>query len=73
MARCALALVVLAAACACGRAGTTETAGGATTQKKASVASAAFGQVDNAPVTIYTLTNVNGMEVRTIPYGAIIV
>ncbi len=42
--------------------------------KKATVASAPFGRTaDGKPIDLFTLTNANGMEVRTMPYGAIIV
>jgi len=75
MERCVLAMAIVAAAIACGRSGTTDTV---TTpraiEKKATVISASFGQLPaGTPVPLYTLTNANGMEVRTIPYGAIIV
>jgi aldose 1-epimerase len=41
----------------------------------AAVKRAPFGQLPDGagPVDIFTLTNANGMEVRTMPYGAIIV
>ena len=42
--------------------------------KKASVTRAPFGKLaDGMAVDVFTLTNANGMEVRAIPYGAIIV
>ena len=42
--------------------------------KKASVTRAPFGKLsDGTAVDVFTLTNANGMEVRVIPYGAIIV
>jgi len=46
-----------------------------TTVKRSSATSAPFGALPSggAPVRIYTLTNADGIEVRTIPYGAIIV
>jgi aldose 1-epimerase len=62
----ALALVVTMAAAGCAPAGRQGT-------EKATIARTPFGRLsDGADVESYTLTNVNGMEVRTIPYGAII-
>jgi aldose 1-epimerase len=44
------------------------------TAKKATVVSSAFGRTaDGAPIDLFTLTNVNGVEVRTMSYGATIV
>src|SRR5262249_45087894 len=41
---------------------------------KAAVTKAIFGHTpDGRPVDLFTLTNKNGVEIRTIPYGAIIV
>jgi aldose 1-epimerase len=51
----------------------TPSADGKPTAKAASVKRAPFGRVPEGPVEIYTLTNATGMQVRTIPYGAIIV
>ena len=75
MVRCSLALAVVSATIACGGSGTTEqVAAPAAGDKKASVTRASFGQLANGtPLTIYTLSNAGGMEVRTIPYGAIVV
>jgi aldose 1-epimerase len=73
MVRCSLVITILAAAAACGGSRPPEKAAPAV-EKKASATSAPFGQLPNgAAVTVYTLTNANGVEVRTIPYGAIIV
>ncbi len=75
MVRHALACFLIATAVACGGSNTPERpAAPPVVEKKASATSAPFGEVPNGPaLTIYTLTNANGMEVRTIPYGAIIV
>src|SRR5262249_49756230 len=76
MARRFFGIALLIATAACGGSDTPEKAATATSRsKKATAASASFGQLPNGgqAVTIYTLTNVNGMEVRTIPYGGIIV
>ena len=74
MMRRALAAAVLTAACACGGSPKSDKAPPPlAVEKTATATSAPFGQLENGPLTIYTLTNVNGMEVRTIPYGAIIV
>jgi aldose 1-epimerase len=44
------------------------------TARKATVVSSAFGRTaDGAQVDLFTLTNVNGVEVRAMSYGAIIV
>jgi aldose 1-epimerase len=64
----------MAAAVACGGSSKKAPAAAPDPEKKASVTSASFGELPGGPaLTIYTLTNVNGVEVRTIPYGAIIV
>src|SRR5205823_6223371 len=42
--------------------------------KKATVVKTSFGHTaDGTPVDLFTLSNAGGMEVRTMPYGAIIV
>ena len=70
----ALAFAVIAAAIACGGSGAPEKPAALPAEKKANVTSAPFGELPNgSALTIYTLTNPGGMEVRTIPYGAIIV
>src|SRR5262245_21769154 len=74
MVRHALALAVIAAAAACGGSRTTDKTAPPAVERKATATSAPYGELPNGPaLTIYTLTNVNGVEVRTIPYGAIIV
>src|SRR5262249_47651576 len=75
MARRFLGITLLIASAACGGSTTPEKAATPTPPKKAMASSAAFGQLPNGgpPITIYTLTNANGMEVRTIPYGGILV
>jgi aldose 1-epimerase len=41
---------------------------------KSGVTRSSFGRLPNGtPVDLFTLTNANGLEIRTIPYGAIIV
>jgi aldose 1-epimerase len=74
MTRHALA-AILATAVACGGSKPPEsTATAPPAEKKAVATSAPFGELPNGPaITVYTLTNANGVEVRTIPYGAIIV
>jgi aldose 1-epimerase len=53
---------------------TANTPGGSPGAGKAAVKRASFGTLpDGATVDMFTLTNGRGMEVRTIPYGAIIV
>ena len=60
----ALAVAMVATACGAAHPG----------NGKATITRAPFGRLsDGADVEIVTLTNANGMEVRTIPYGAIIV
>src|SRR5206468_3504698 len=50
------------------------TRSGSSAAGKAAVSRAPFGQLpDGTAVDIFTLTNGRGMDVRTIPYGAIIV
>ncbi len=44
-----------------------------TTSSKAGVQQQAFGTVDERAITLYTLTNSHGMEVRAMNYGGIIV
>jgi aldose 1-epimerase len=69
-------VIAIGATVACGGSNKTDTPPPASPppEKKATVSSAAFGELPNrSSVTIYTLTNANGVEVRTIPYGAIIV
>src|SRR5258706_4436266 len=62
-----LALVVTIVATGCAPAGRQGNG-------KATIARTPFGRLsDGADVEGFTLTNINGMEVRTIPYGAIIV
>jgi aldose 1-epimerase len=66
--------IVMAAAVACGGSSKKEPTASPEPEKKASVNSASFGELPGGPaLTIYTLTNLNGIEVRTIPYGAILV
>ena len=74
MMRRALVATILVTACACGGSSKTEKGPApVAVEKKATATSAPFGQLENGPLTIYTLANANGVEVRTIPYGAIIV
>jgi len=62
--RVVLAVVTLAAACGPRQ----------EEHAKATIARAPFGRLaDGADVEVFTLTNARGMEVRTIPYGAVIV
>jgi aldose 1-epimerase len=57
-----LALAIAGAACA------------STADNKPGVTRAPFGRfADGTAVELFTLTNSRGMEVRTMPYGAIIV
>jgi aldose 1-epimerase len=59
---------------ACGRGANPQSQSPAGGVGKAAVTHAPFGQLtDGATVDVFTLTNAGGMEVRTIPYGAIIV
>jgi aldose 1-epimerase len=59
---------------ACGPDTNKETSSGAAVAARATVKRAPFGQLpDGTAVEIFTLTNAGSMEVRTIPYGAIIV
>jgi aldose 1-epimerase len=46
---------------------------GQTDSSKAAVQSQPFGSVDGRAITLYTLTNSHGMEVRAMNYGGIIV
>ena len=71
----ALTLTIVAvAAAACGSGTKEQTQPSATGAAGASVKRAPFGQLpDGTAVEIFTLTNASGVEVRTIPYGAIIV
>jgi aldose 1-epimerase len=63
---------VLVAACGSGTGPQSQSA--ATPIGKAAVTRALFGQLpDGSAVDVFTLTSASGMEVRTIPYGAIIV
>jgi aldose 1-epimerase len=73
--RLAIALMTVAVATAGCGSGTKESpAPAATGAQAASVKRAPFGQLaEGTAVEIFTLTNPSGMEVRTIPYGAIIV
>jgi aldose 1-epimerase len=74
MVRRSCLVIVLAAAVACGGPSKKEPTAAPEPEKKASVTSASFGELPGGPtLTIYTLTNVNGIEVRTMPYGAILV
>jgi aldose 1-epimerase len=69
-------VIAIGAMVACGGSNKTEAPPAAPPppENKATVTSAAFGELRNgSAVTIYTLTNGNGVEVRTMPYGAIIV
>ncbi|HEX9692815.1 MAG TPA: aldose epimerase family protein [Gemmatimonadales bacterium] len=66
MNRTAIAFLGLALLVGCGRTPSTE--------RTSTVTRGTFGTLpDGAPVTLYTLTNANGVEVRAITYGAIIV
>jgi aldose 1-epimerase len=47
--------------------------GAQTASSKAGVQSQPFGSVDGRAITLYTLTNAHGMEVRAMNYGGIIV
>jgi aldose 1-epimerase len=47
--------------------------GAQTASSKAGVQSQSFGSVDGRAITLYTLTNSHGMEVRAMNYGGIIV
>jgi aldose 1-epimerase len=47
--------------------------GAQTASTKAGVQSQSFGSVDGRAITLYTLTNSHGMEVRAMNYGGIIV
>jgi len=70
------ALAVSVALAGCGPSSPQESTGSAQapSMKKASVVRAPFGQLaDGSPMEIFTLTNANGVEVRTMPYGAAIV
>jgi aldose 1-epimerase len=70
------ALAVSVALVGCGPSSPQKSTGSAQapSMKKASVVRAPFGQLaDGSPVEIFTLTNANGVEVRTMPYGAVIV
>jgi aldose 1-epimerase len=70
------ALAVSVALAGCGPSSPQKSTGSAQapSMKKASVVRAPFGQLaDGSPVEIFTLTNANGVEVRTMPYGAVIV
>jgi aldose 1-epimerase len=59
---------------ACGTGANPESRSSAAGMGKAAVTQARFGQLpDGRAVDVFTLTNAGGMEVRTIPYGAIIV
>ena len=59
---------------ACGRGANPQDRSPAGGGGKPAVTRAPFGQLpDGAAVDVFTLTNAGGMEVRTIPYGAIIV
>jgi len=74
MVRYALACIALAGAAACGGSNAADKPAPPPSAKKASATSAPFGDLPNGPaLTVYTLTNANGVEVRTIPYGAIVV
>ena len=74
MVRYALACIALAGAAACGGSNAADKPSPPPAAKKASATSAPFGDLPNGPaLTVYTLTNANGVEVRTIPYGAIVV
>jgi aldose 1-epimerase len=56
-----------------GQAKPSDPAGGKTPPRRAHVTGASFGQTaDGKPVTLYTLTNANGLELRAMTYGAII-
>jgi len=70
-----VALTMWGAACAGGRPASheEERSARAAIVKKAGFTRAPFGNVDGKPVFVYTLSNANGMEVRAMSYGAIIV
>ncbi|MEO8078023.1 MAG: aldose epimerase family protein [Acidobacteriota bacterium] len=56
-----------------GQAKPADSAGGSAPPRRAHVTGAAFGKTaDGKPVTLYTLTNANGVELRAMTYGAII-
>jgi len=70
----AVAVLTALAAAACGTSRPTESKSEVAANNKASVTRAPFGTMtDGTPVDIFTLKNASGLEVRTIPYGAIIV
>jgi aldose 1-epimerase len=71
-----IALVMVAVStAACGPDANKDTSPGAAAgAARATVKRAPFGQMpDGAAVEIFTLTNARGIEVRTVPYGAIVV
>jgi aldose 1-epimerase len=68
------AAAALATQVACGSPAPADRRGAAAPAKQSTLVSAPFGRTaDGAAIDVFTLTNANGMEVRTIPYGAIIV
>src|SRR5204863_4390702 len=72
--RLAVALMTVALLVACGSGSNPPGQSAAAGTGKAAVTRAPFGQLpDGSAVDIFTLTNAGGMEVRTIPYGAIVV
>jgi aldose 1-epimerase len=73
--RLAMALMTVAVpAAACGSGSNQQSPTPAGAVSPAAVKRAPFGQLaDGTAVEIFTLTNANGVEVRTIPYGAIVV
>ncbi|MEP6917594.1 MAG: aldose epimerase family protein [Acidobacteriota bacterium] len=81
MMTCRLSLLLFAAALSAymtpgaddGQAKPADPAGGSLPPRRAHVAAAAFGKTaDGKPVTLYTLSNANGVELRAMTYGAII-
>jgi aldose 1-epimerase len=73
--RVAVALVTVGLlTAACGSGANTQGRSSSGGVGKAAVKHAPFGQLpDGTAVEVFTLTNAGGMEVRTIPYGAVIV
>jgi len=74
IARFAPAVVALVVSFACGSSAPPAATTGAAPAKGDTVTRASFGTMpDGTPVDVYTLTNANGLEVRAITYGGIIV
>jgi len=63
------ALMIVAAGAACARKSPQHNT---ETRRQASVSQAPFGTINGRPVTVYTLTNSSGMELRATNYGGII-